>query len=192
MPSPSSGPSVSSQTNITASNCTQTNSSDSTPTQRLWDLRWFPILAAPLVFATIILPLIIGPLVRWLAQTWTKLPRFLTSVIGSVFTLSSIFYVFYLVYTADRPISQIVCDGFALAIGVLHLLHAGITKERRVIWSVYVAFALACLLIDLLVPKPLLMGIAAWSALLLMFLHIYGYLRRYWRGFLKLVRYQHV
>lgn len=61
LPDLSSDLSNSSQPNNTSSNSTQPGSDDSGPTQRLWDLRWFPTLAVPLLVTTIILPLLVGP-----------------------------------------------------------------------------------------------------------------------------------
>ncbi|KAG8534063.1 uncharacterized protein KY384_000906 [Bacidia gigantensis] len=40
---------------------------------QVWDLRWFAILSAPLLFGTIILPLITGPVLRYVWTSYIRL-----------------------------------------------------------------------------------------------------------------------
>ena len=46
------------------------------PTSQLWDLRWFALLSAPLLFGTMILPLIIGPTIRYTCRVYVRVRVF--------------------------------------------------------------------------------------------------------------------
>lgn len=49
------------------------SSNRDSPTTQVWDIRWFAILSAPLLFVTIILPLFIGPVLRSVCHSYVKL-----------------------------------------------------------------------------------------------------------------------
>ena len=176
----------SSQSNITDSNSTQPDSGDSSPTQRLWDLRWFPILAAPLLFTTIILPLIVGPSIRWLAQTGLKFRKFWRF---SIFFGLAGYLTLYYIYLNNRRINTAlisIFDGSAWLIGFHRLVRAVLVKKNRVMWFVFLALASACIVVDEYVTEPFLMGILAWLLLSVMLLFSYGFLERICQWFVRL------
>lgn len=186
LPDLSSDLSNSSQSNITDSNSTQPNSGDSSPTQRLWDLRWFPILAAPLLFTTIIVPLIVGPSIQWLAQTGLKFRKFWRF---SIFFDLAGYLTLYYIYLNNRRINAAlisVCDGSAWLIGFHRLVRAVVLKKNRVMWFVFLALASACGVVDVYVTEPFLMGILAWLLLSVMLLFSYDFLERICQWFVRL------
>lgn len=71
------------------------NSEDSS-NPHVWDLRWFPILSAPLLFGTIILPLMTGPIIRSVCQTYVKL-----RIYWVIITLTLLAPATFVVYTMD-------------------------------------------------------------------------------------------
>lgn len=176
---PSSSTANSSQSISTQSNSTQSSSSESSPTQRLWDLRWFVILAVPLVLATIIVPLIAGPFIRWLLQTSLKLRRYWRFFVVPV---AVVYIICYYIYLNGHPlvnrILYSIWDLSVLLIGFVWWCKAVRDGERRTKWSLFMAFTLTCTLIDELVTEPFLMGILAWSILFFMLLFSYGYFER--------------
>lgn len=191
LPDLSSDLSIISQSNITDSNGTQPDSGDSSPTQRLWDLRWFPILAAPLLSITIILPLIVGPSIRWLAQTGLKFRKFWRF---SIFFGLAVYLTLYYIFRNNRRINAAlisVCDGSAWVIAFHRLGRAVIVKKKRVMWSIFVAFASACIVVDEYVTEPFLMGILAWLLLSVMLLFSYGFLERICQWVIRLFLHLH-
>lgn len=157
------------------SNDTQPNSDDNSPTQRLWDIRWFPILAAPLLISTIIIPLVAGPSMRWFAQF---LLRFQIHFGFLVFSCVTAFIIVY--YMILREILSktflLLFDSCALACGATFFYRALAMNQERVRWLTFIAFALACLLIDKFVAEPVLMSTFAWLTLFGMLLYNWGHL----------------
>ena len=68
----------SSPTNTMSTESTTTASSNNqgSPNPRLWDMRWFFLLACPLLFTTIILPLILGPMIRYACRSYIALKNY--------------------------------------------------------------------------------------------------------------------
>ncbi len=179
IPNSSIGPSNGSQPNSTQSNSTQPGGSESDSTQRLWDLRWFGILSAPLLFATILLPLIFGPSIRWLLQTYLQLRRFWRF---SIVPVVVVYYICYYIYLNDhRIVNEIlyrISDYSVLSIGLIRCMIALVKGEKRKRWSLFVVFTTICAVVDELVTEPVMMGTFAWAGLALMFLTSHGYFER--------------
>ena len=57
-------------------NATDSSSASSYPDVRLWDMRWFGLLSAPLLFTTILLPLFAGPIIRYVTRASVKVGVF--------------------------------------------------------------------------------------------------------------------
>ena len=72
------------------------------------------------------------------------------------------------------------CDGLILSIGAWYLRRAIVNKEKRVMWSVFLASTVGLTVVDEIAKEPLLLGQFAWVALFLIFLHSYGYLKYIW------------
>ena len=64
--------------------------------QIIWDIRWFGLLSAPLLFVTIILPLILGPSVRKVCHNYVRLRVYwrvgLITLFAVYFVLMYVFY----------------------------------------------------------------------------------------------------
>ncbi|KAI4222184.1 MAG: hypothetical protein L6R36_006330, partial [Xanthoria steineri] len=60
---------------------------------QVWDLRWFLILSAPLLFGTIILPLATGPIIRSICHSYVRLGIYWVIVLR-VLLVSSLFPVY--------------------------------------------------------------------------------------------------
>ncbi|KAL9631542.1 MAG: hypothetical protein Q9204_004186, partial [Flavoplaca sp. TL-2023a] len=73
------------------------SSSEDSSSPHVWDLRWFPILSAPLLFGTIILPLMTGQIVRSVCQTYVKL-----RIYWLVITLTLLAPATFVVYIMER------------------------------------------------------------------------------------------
>lgn len=173
-----------SSSTISQSNDTQPNSDDNSPTQRLWDIRWFPILAAPLLLSTIILPLVAGPSMRWFAQF---LFRFQFQFGFLLFPCGTAYIIVYYIFLRKDILNKsflLPFDGFPLACGAIFFYRALAMNQQRVRWLTYMAFALACLLIDKFVAEPVFMGMFAWLTLFGMLLYKWGFLGRTWWWFL--------
>lgn len=169
----------STHSNSTHSNSTQSNSSAGDATQRLWDLRWFPILSVPLLFATIILPLIAGPLVRWLLQTYLRFRKFWRFALPVTVVVYLICY-YSLVEVEGGEVIRLVlfsiCDVSVILIGGVRALRTRGTKGERVRWWTFVTFSIGCLAADAVImyQEPFLMGFVAWGVLFSLFLYSYG------------------
>ena len=162
--------------NNTQINGTQSDTNDSDPTQRLWDIRWFFLLGVPLLIATIFLPLVAGPTVRWLLQMSLKPQRFLPiylSVQGIAWLICG--YLFILAPQINIALVTI-CDISILLTGAFHLYRALKAKENRLMWGFFVALGSACLVVDEATKVPVVMGIFAWAIFFLIRLQSYGYL----------------
>ena len=155
------------------------SSSGNGPTQHLWDLRWFAMLSAPLLFATIILPLIAGPAARWLLQMCLRLRRFWRFLFVA---LAIVYVVCYYMYRDLDPLGSIpmfLCDFSVVIVGTCRLCITFWTGKEVVRWPVFMVFAMICLLLDVTSAVPFLMGNLAWFVMIVMFMISYGYLKRF-------------
>ena len=174
--------------NITPSSTANWLSADDGNTQtnanpRTWDIKWFAILAGPLLFGTIILPLVTGPTLRWISQSYVKLRAFWR--LG--FVLSGIIYLilYYTLITETDTYGAMVltalCDGPLEILAFYKLLAALRQRERRVTWGLFwvLSSLLLCLdfspiFSDAESAQYVLWGAFGWMVLFAIFLVIFS------------------
>ena len=117
---------------------------------RTWDIKWFAILAAPLLFGTIILPLVTGPVMRWLSQSYIKLRTFwrLGFVIFGIIYLVLYYTLITKTNTDGATVLAAVCDGPLELFAFYQLFKALRDKQRRTIWGLFWALASLLLCLD--------------------------------------------
>ena len=179
-----------SQANGTQSNSSLPDSGGGDPEQRLWDLRWFGILSAPLLFVTIILPLVAGPCIRSSLQTYRKFRKFWRFSIVALIALYLIIYYTAGKYPLVKYILVYTLDTSACLIGMTRLWYRFSIKELKMRWQLFLIFAFGCFVVDALVTEPVFMGAFAWLALLIIYLYSYGYLWQSWQWCLSLFRHR--
>lgn len=131
------------------------------PTAQVWDIRWFAILSAPLLFVTIILPLLIGPVLRSTIHSHVKLRPYWRAALGipalclwiwsyaglsrySRYTVKySPYTVLYTRYTAVFGFD--VCH-VGLLMGRIWLSRR--SRRHAWLWIFFALFSLALLLLD--------------------------------------------
>ena len=167
--------------------------SEDDPNPRTWDIRWFWIIAAPLLFATITLLLVTDPLVRWGAQSYIELKSFWR--LGFCIFGFSYLVVYYLLYYFLVPPfdSWIIpfrafCDAPLEMFALYQAFVAFQEKQRRLLWCLFWLFASVLLVLDFapilgyiysvsrsayLSPDYVLWGGFGWFGLLLILLFIY-------------------
>ena len=146
--------------NITPSSTANWLSADDGDTQtnanpRTWDIKWFAILAGPLLFGTIILPLVTGPALRWLSQSYIKLKAFWR--LGFVL-LGIIYLILYYTlinvtynnetYNYGAMVLTALCDGLLEIIAFYQLWAALRHKTRRVTWGLFWVLSSLLLCLD--------------------------------------------
>ena len=179
--------------NITPSSTSNWLSADDGNTQtnanpRTWDIKWFAILAGPLLFGTIILPLITGPALRWLSQSYVKLKAFwrLGFVLVGVIYLILYYTLISETDTYGALVLTALCDGPLEIIAFYQLWAALRRKTRRVTWGLFWVLSSLLLCLD---EAPIfysdtygaesyadyvLWGAFGWVALFVIFLVIYS------------------
>lgn len=179
--------------NITPSSTSSWLSADDGNTQinanpRTWDIKWFAILAGPLLFGTIILPLVTGPALRWISQSYIKLRAFWR--LG--FVLFGIIYLilyYTLLTTSDTygaTVLTALCDGPLEMVAFYQFLAALRQKQRRVTWGLFWVLSSLLLCLDFApifysdtydtesYAAYVLWGAFGWIALFVIFLVIYS------------------
>lgn len=154
------------------------------PTQRLWDMRWFAVLSAPLLLGTILLPLLAGPVVRWTFQKYDKLGIFWRVIF---MLIPTVYLILYYVVTYDNDSSAsyvlswpltIVCDSLLAAFTLYHGYIAFRLEERGALWTFtwVLALTLTCFLLDFLPfdTPHLLYGGFGWFIILVARLYSYS------------------
>lgn len=100
-------------------NNSSSNSTDSTEdsaSPHVWDLRWFAVLSAPLLFGTIILPLATGPLIRGLCHSFVGLRMYWIVAIRVVMLLTVIlFYLPFSSKTATTVLDALLISSTSLS-----------------------------------------------------------------------------
>ena len=142
------------------------------PNARLWNMRWFAYLAAPLLFATIILPILAGPIFRQILQWYDKLRKFwlvgfvIVWILYTVMTYVFIYFDTYVIVMLAFYDSSIVVITTGRAYVAWKAVHSRQGGMRHLILSMFLLLgASASLLIDLLTGYSVILGTFAWIAL---------------------------
>lgn len=179
--------------NITPSSTSKWLSADDGDTQtnanpRTWDIKWFAILAGPLLFGTIILPLVTGPALRWLFQSYIKLRAFwrLGFVLFGVIYLILYYTLITKTYNYGATVLTAICDGSLEIIAFYKYLAALRQKQRRVTWGLFWVLSSLLLCLDFapiffyensvsgIYAQYVLWGAFGWVALFAILLVIYS------------------
>lgn len=147
------------------------------PNARLWNMRWFAYLAAPLLFVTIILPILAGPIFRQILQWYIKLRKFWLVgfiIVWSLYTVA----MYYLLSLNESSVPQWTgylmqilydCSILTITLGQLYIAGKAVRSQQaslrhRILSIVLVNGAIASLLFDLLDDNWPIMGTFAWIA----------------------------
>ena len=156
------------------------------PGPRLWDMKIFGYLAAPLLFGTIVMPLISGTLVRFVVRTYTHLMPW-------CHLASAVLWLLCLIYlTASQNFVvgtlRICFNATVVAVVIYQTYWAFRKKVRRTLSSGLLIGIVVCFLLDWFVSKPIsLTGTAAWAIFVVACLVKYG-LGRFIRRLLRKTR----
>lgn len=113
--------------------------SEDDPSPQVWDLRWFAILSAPLLFGTIILPLATGPVIRSICHSYVRLRIYWVVVLRVVMVSLVVFG-----YGMDVLILTSLSDLLLIAVAFSMIWNA-----RRHPWPRYVRIMWGSLLLAL-------------------------------------------
>ena len=159
------------------------------PTPRVWDIRWFGYLAAPLLFATIIVPVFAGPTIRGLFKHYDRFYGFWRVVFILIWVY---FFVAYYLFGAVSLI--LFCDALLVAHPAYRMVKAG--RQRQMLKhlasstikydALIVILAMVCVSLDIFgnlyasIPVP--WGLVGWFVLfvvrLIMYLAGWGLYRK--------------
>ena len=176
--------SVGNWTNLTSYNeRNDVASGDQTgPNAYVWDLKWFALLAAPLLFGTIILPILFGPLIRFAFQTFVKLRPYwgYGSVIIAVVYLSFWLGLFFSPVEFGTLILNLTTSIFLVGFVGSQAWRTWRLKRRYSRWLLYFLIVLSVTILDSMpalyvfsyVPLPFL------AAVVIFVLELLRYRRR--------------
>lgn len=138
-----------------------TTSPAPSPGPRLWDMKMFGYLAAPLLFGTIVMPLISGKLLRSVVKTYTYLMPWYHLACAVIWFLCLIYYDASQNFVAVA--FKICFNATAVAVVTYQTCRAFRKQVRRTLYSFLLAGIVVCFILDWLVRMPIpLAGTAAW------------------------------
>lgn len=156
------------------------NSNDP-PSAKIWNMKWFAYLAAPLLSVTIILPILAGPIFRQLLQWYIRLRNFwrvgfiifwiLFTVATYVSLYRSGFYGFGMLIIYDSSIVGVTTGRVYFAFKAARSRQGGM--RHLVLNVLLVAGAAGSFMVDLVTNDRLIMGTFAWIALPLIMYYEY-------------------
>lgn len=129
------------------SNITEFSSEDGR-TAQVWNIRWFAILSASLLFVTIILPLVIGPVQRNICHFYIKLRQNSRAVLSNL-VLCLLIYS----YVGISPYSRIMaslCDGCLLGLVIRRTWLSGRPSRYTYLWTFWTFFVISLFVLDVI------------------------------------------
>lgn len=165
------------------STTTTNNNNQGSSTPQVWDLRWFGILAGPLLFGTIILPLITGPTVRDLCRSYVTLRVFWR--LGFLLLANAYLILFYVfTYAKNGELSfwaELLEEDCIIALSIFvsySVFNAWRFKKRRLVWTSCVFVVVFVWLLDRGVIytgfNAISFGFFGWIVIVLVLLIVYG------------------
>ena len=154
------------------------------PIQRLWDMRWFALLSAPLLFGTILLPLLTGPFIRWVVKSYLSIGRFWR--VGFFVAFASYMSLYYntLEDSWAAEILTVLFDTPLAILGAYCIYQAYRLRTRTALWtSTWVSIVIIiCFCLDFVnsIPSPILLyGSFGW--IFIVFIRLFSYSRAWAR-----------
>lgn len=170
---------ITSYNHLSSSNSSSSNKSNNTvttnedsPTALLWDIRWFAILSAPLLFGTIILPLVIGPVLRSICHSYIRARPYWRVALSSLGLCIWVYsYVGILPFSG---IMAIMLDGCLLGLVIRTALLAGRPLRHPYLWTLWTLLVTGLFVFDVMGPGPLTLGWIGW---------LIGYAKTFYRRY---------
>ena len=132
------------------------------PGPRLWDMKMFGYLAAPLLFGTIVMPLISGSLLPFVIKTHTQLTPWYHVVFAVLWLLGLISYDAS--QHLDTGIFRICFDSPVVALVIYQTYDAFRKKVRRTLYSLFLVVIAGCFILDWVVWIPVPIPLAGAAA----------------------------
>ena len=120
------------------------------PNAYVWDLKWFALLAAPLLFGTIILPILLGPSIRFAFQTFLKLRPYwgYGSLLIAVVYLGFWLGLFFSPVEFGATFLNAITSVFLLLFVGFRAWRTWRLKRRYSRWLLYALFVILVILVD--------------------------------------------